>query len=126
LTEKYKIEVRPRNWLVPVALATLREESTHGYELMEGLAEFGFEEINPGTLYRALRQMEKEGLCKSEWETTNVGPARRVYSVTNEGEAYLESWVEGCKKYQQVIDTFSLAYARSGNPPHASECSEPS
>ena len=110
------IEVRPRNWLVPVALARLREESTHGYELMEGLAEFGFEEINTGTLYRTLRQMEKAGLCKSEWETSKGGPARRVYSVTNEGEAYLEDWVEGCKKYQQVMEAFSLAY-RSNKPP---------
>jgi hypothetical protein len=24
------INVRPRNWLVPVALVTLREESSHG------------------------------------------------------------------------------------------------
>jgi poly-beta-hydroxybutyrate-responsive repressor len=108
--------VRPRNWLVLVALATLREESTHSYELMEGLAEFGFEEINTGTLYRALRQMEKAGFCTSEWETSKDGPARRVYSVTNEGEAYHEDWVEGYKKYQQVMDAFSLAY-RSNKPP---------
>jgi PadR family transcriptional regulator, regulatory protein PadR len=53
---------------------TLREESTYGYVLMERLWEFGFEEINPGTLYKALRQMEKEGLCESEWETSNGGP----------------------------------------------------
>ena len=59
------IEVRPRNWLIPVALVVLREESSHGYELMERLEQFGFvEHLNPGTLYRTLRQMEQEGLCK--------------------------------------------------------------
>ena len=107
------INVRPRNWLVPVALVTLREENSHGYELMQRLAKFGFEEINPGTLYRALRQMEQKGLCKAEWESSNggSGPARRVYSITNEGEEYLNSWVQGCKKYQKVLDAFSLAYA---------------
>ena len=51
------IDVRPRNWLTPVALAVLREESSYGYELMERLAEFGFKAINPGTLYRTLRRM---------------------------------------------------------------------
>jgi PadR family transcriptional regulator len=107
--------VQPRSCLVPVALATLRDQRTHGYELMECLAEFGFEEINTGTLYRTLRQMEKAGFCKSEWETSKGGPARRVYSVTNEGEAYLEDWVEGYKKYQQVMEAFSLAY-RSNKP----------
>ena len=32
-----KIEVRPRDWLTPVALLILREESSYGYELMERL-----------------------------------------------------------------------------------------
>jgi len=107
------IETRPRNWLVPVALVTLRHESSHGYVLMERLAQFGFEKINPGTLYRALRQMEKDGLCKSEWERSNGGGslACRVYSVTNSGKAFLDSWAKECKKYQQVLDSFSLAYA---------------
>src|SRR4051794_14338960 len=102
------INIRPRNWLTPVALAMLREDSSYGYELMERLAEFGFEAINPGTLYRRLRQMENEGLCESEWETSQGGPACRVYSVTSAGDAYLDSWAEGCKKYQMVLDSFYL------------------
>ncbi|HEX2098396.1 MAG TPA: helix-turn-helix transcriptional regulator, partial [Rubrobacteraceae bacterium] len=59
--KKRGVEVRPRNWLVPVILLTLRELNSYGYELMERAAVFGFEAINPGTLYRTLRQMEKEG-----------------------------------------------------------------
>jgi hypothetical protein len=51
--------------------------------------EFGFEQISAGTLYRTLRQTEKEGLCKSEWETSESGPARRMYSITEAGEEYL-------------------------------------
>ena len=44
------IDVRPRNWLVSVALLTLREKSSHGYELMDRIAGLGFEQINAGTL----------------------------------------------------------------------------
>jgi DNA-binding PadR family transcriptional regulator len=33
---------------------------------MERLEEFEFEQVNPVPLYGTLRQMEKEGLCKSE------------------------------------------------------------
>ena len=108
----HDIDVRPKNWLVPVALLTLREKSSHVYELMDHIVGFGFEQINPGTLYRALRQMEKDGLCESEWETSNGGggAACRTYSVTDNGEAYLGSWAEGRKKYQRVLDTFYLAY----------------
>ncbi len=105
------IDVRPRNWLAPVALATLREQSCHGYELMERIAQFGFEQINPGTLYRTLRKMEVQGLCETAWEASHSGPACRVYSVTEAGEGYLESWAEGCKKYQLVLDSFFLAHS---------------
>jgi poly-beta-hydroxybutyrate-responsive repressor len=108
----HAIDVRPRNWLTPVALLTLSEKSSHGYELMERIAGFGFEAINPGTLYRALRQMENEGLCECEWEASNGGRAPcRMYSVTDAGKAYLDSWAEGAKKYQRVLDAFYLAYA---------------
>jgi len=106
------VEARPRNWLTPVTLVLLKEESSYGYEMMERLQEeFGFEPINPGSVYRPLRQMEKEGLCESEWElSSNGGPAHRMYSITEAGETYLDAWADACKQYQQVIDSFSRVY----------------
>ena len=108
-----EIKVRPRNWLTPVALLVLREESSYGYELMERLAlDLDFENINAGTIYRTLRQMEKEGLCESEWETSkDGGPARRLYYITEAGQAYLDAWVEAAKEYRRLIDVLSQAYA---------------
>jgi PadR family transcriptional regulator, regulatory protein PadR len=40
--ETNSIEVRPRNWLVPVILLTLREWNSYGYKLMEQARAFGF------------------------------------------------------------------------------------
>jgi poly-beta-hydroxybutyrate-responsive repressor len=111
-----KIEVRPRNWLVPVILLTLRESASYGYELMERTARFGFEAMNPGTLYRTLRNMEREGLCESEWETSEGGPARRVYSITDAGEAYLGFWAGALEQYRRNMDAFFGLYAK-GRPP---------
>src|SRR5215212_5947424 len=105
-----EVEARPRNWLVPVILLALREWNSYGYELMERAARFGFEAMNPGTLYRTLRQMEKDGLCESEWETSRGGPARRVYSITDAGEAYLGFWTESLEPFQQMKDVFFQAY----------------
>src|SRR5918998_3199266 len=113
IIEHKNVEVRPKNWVVPVALVLLREEGSHGYELMERLEQFGFEEVDAGTLYRTLRRMEKEGLCESEWETSESGPARRTYSVTDAGEEYLAAWAEGCKRYQNLMDCFYRAYESS-------------
>jgi PadR family transcriptional regulator, regulatory protein PadR len=122
LAKQQKVVVRPRNWLTPVALVILHEQSSYGYELMERLsAEFDFEQINAGTLYRTLRQMEKEGLCDSEWETSEKGGgrARRMYYITEAGEAYLDTWVEGYKGYRRLMDALSRAYA--SRTPRASE-----
>ena len=101
------IEVRPRNWLVPVILLTLREWNSYGYKLMEQAAAFGFGAMNPGTLYRTLRHMERDGLCESAWDTSNgSGPARRVYSITDAGNAYLDLWARSLEQYQLNMDAF--------------------
>jgi PadR family transcriptional regulator PadR len=115
--EEHAIEVRPRNWLVPVILVTLREWNSYGYELIERVTRFGFDAMNPGTLYRTLRNMEKEGLCRSEWDTSKGrGPARRVYSITDAGEAYLDYWARSLEQYQRNMDTFFHLYT-GGRPP---------
>ena len=122
MAAEQKIEARPRKWLTPVVLVLLKEESSYGYELMERIEEeFGFEKINPGSVYRALRQMENEGLCRSVWEVRPEGgdPPRRMYAITDAGEAYLKAWAEVCEKYHQVMDRFAQVYKR--RPPRSSE-----
>jgi PadR family transcriptional regulator len=110
-----EIEAWPRNWLVPVILLTLRECTSYGYKLMQQAAAFGFGAMNPGTLYRTLRHMEKDGLCESEWDTTNGGgPARRVYSITDAGETYLDFWAKSLEQYQRNMNAFFQLY--TGTP----------
>lgn len=101
---------RPRNWLVAVTLLVLREQGAYGYALMERMGAFGLGEINPGTLYRTLRQMEKEGLCESGWETSEGGPARRVYSITDAGSSYLDLWTESLGRCERMMDAFFSIY----------------
>ena len=109
------IQARPKNWLVPATLIILRECTSYGYELLERLVELGFETMNPGTLYRTLRKMEQDGLCSSEWQTASEGPARRMYSITDAGVAYLDLWVNALEQYQHTIDAFFQAYRSSSS-----------
>ena len=106
------IQARPKTWLVPVVMVILRECTTHGYELMDRTLQLGFEAINPGTLYRTLRKLEEDGLCNSQWETAFSGPARRMYSITAAGEAYLDLWVKSLEQYRQNMDAFFDAYKK--------------
>jgi poly-beta-hydroxybutyrate-responsive repressor len=112
-------EARPRNWLVPVILLSLRDWNSYGYELMERASTFGFEAMNPGTLYRTLRQMEKDGVVESTWETSKGGPARRMYSITDSGRSYLDFWANSLQQYQRTMDTFFRMY--TGRPMSSEE-----
>ena len=99
-----------------MVLVLLEDENSYGFELMERIEEeFGFEQISPGSVYRALRQMEKEGLCSSVWDIrTEEGgpPPRRMYAITDAGEAYLKAWAAACEKYHRVMDQFAQVYGR--------------
>jgi PadR family transcriptional regulator PadR len=123
LTAQQKLQARPRKWLTPVALVLLKEESSYGYELMGRIEEeFGFEEINPGSVYRALRRMENdEGLCSSQWDVRaeEGSSPRRMYAITDAGEAYLEAWAAACEKYHRLMDQFARVYGR--RTPRSSE-----
>ncbi len=77
--------------------------------------------MNPGMLYRALRQMEKEGIVESAWEreTSRGGPVRRMYSITGAGEVHLGFWVKSLEQYQRTTNDFFRIFA--GKPRHTDE-----
>jgi DNA-binding PadR family transcriptional regulator len=85
----------------------------HGYNLLNGLDEFGF---NPGAkdpslVYRALREMEDLGLVTSTWDPdSSLGPQRRVYQITPRGEEHLSGWVNDLRHTRQEIDSLIHAY----------------
>jgi len=97
-----------------VILLSLREWNSYGYKLMEHAAAFGYEAMNSGTFYWTLRNMEKDGLCESEWDTSSGGgPARRVYSITDAGEACLNFGAKSLEQYRRNMDTFFRLYTGS-------------
>ena len=105
-------EVRPKNLLVPVLLMSLHQWSSYGYELMQRTANFWETAVNSGTLYRTLRQMENNGDIKSTWDTTKPGAARRMYSITEAGEAYLDLWIKLLQQQQRNTEAFLKLYQR--------------
>jgi PadR family transcriptional regulator, regulatory protein PadR len=109
-TFKAPTDAWSKNWVVPVVLLLLRQWNSYGYELMEKMTTFGLAMMNPGTFYRILRQMEKDGMINSTWDTSKTGPARRVYSITEVGESYLKFWAESLNQYQKMMNSFFQLY----------------
>lgn len=98
-----------RGMTQPRLLLSLAKQKSHGYELMELLGQEG-EAPDPGSLYRTLRSLEEDGLVCSAWDTSNTGPARRVYELTDLGVDYLHTWVIDIRKTRQGLDDFLAEY----------------
>jgi poly-beta-hydroxybutyrate-responsive repressor len=108
-------QAQPRMWLQPFLLLALQQWQSHGYALIRRMSMFGFEALDRGSVYRTLRQLEKDGLVSSDWDTSKDGPARRLYSLTDAGGAYLTAWAGALRGYQTMLDQFFSVY-----PPAAS------
>jgi len=99
-------------FMEPCLLLLLHRGSSHGYSLQDELKEFGFAEapVDPSMVYRALREMEAQGLVASAWDTEGSGPPRRVYQLTRQGNQYLAQWVADLQETDRVLHSFFAAY----------------
>jgi PadR family transcriptional regulator PadR len=103
---------RIHRFLEPCLLLLLHCHQAHGYELLDGLKPFGFDQ-NPAdlsTVYRILRDLEDRGFAISQWDTSNAGPARRQYSITDDGDRYLAWWVKDLRETDRVLHSFLDRY----------------
>jgi DNA-binding PadR family transcriptional regulator len=93
-------------------LMLLHREPGYGYSLMDGLKEFGFqtEEMDISILYRALRELEAAGLVVSSWGEDSLGPQRRVYTITPQGESALANWMQALRQRRKEIEALEAAY----------------
>lgn len=102
---------QPKNFARPCLLLLLSEAPAHGYELIERMRPFGFEVNDPASVYKTLRQMERDGIVTSEWELPKRGPARRVYALTSDGRDLLDAWAHTLERNRVVLDSFLSRFA---------------
>ena len=100
----------PRDILAPFVLLAVSLQRAHGYVIEDYLRALGLFGITMSTLYRTLRQMEKDGFLESTWEPGPTGPARRVYTITDAGHVWLDSSAAMLNAYRETIDRFFGLY----------------
>jgi len=98
--------------MYPGIMLLIAEEPSHGYTLMDKLAEMGLvkEKTDLSIVYRILRQLEEDGLAVSEHIDEGRGPARKVYRLTDEGREALSSWTDHMDDLGRLIDEFRKRY----------------
>ncbi|EFS04020.1 PadR family transcriptional regulator [Listeria seeligeri] len=70
-------------------LERISRGETYGYEITKYLNDLGFDEIVEGTVYTILLRIEKKGLVEVEKKKSDLGPARKFYTLSESGKEEL-------------------------------------
>jgi DNA-binding PadR family transcriptional regulator len=95
----------PLRGLLHIAiLSIVKSKPTHGGEIQQTLKDKFDIDVPKPLVYGLLRIMEHHGLLISNWEIKESGPARRVYTITDEGLDYLTMTLDRLKKAKNIIE----------------------
>ena len=94
-----------RGHLDALILAVLEQQTLHGYAIIEALQAYsgGALDLPTGTVYPALRRLERAGYVASEWSTVG-GRKRRTYQLTQSGRRTLAAERTEWRSFAEVIE----------------------
>lgn len=73
-------------------LEVIYRQPTYGYDITQQLRKIGFTDVVEGTVYTILVRLEKNNFVSIEKKPSEVGPSRKFYSLTEEGQKELETF----------------------------------
>ncbi|MGH9128214.1 MAG: PadR family transcriptional regulator [Acidimicrobiales bacterium] len=102
----------PRHFLYPAILLMLAEEPRHGYRLVDALLSLGYGPVSRPSIYRALGELQHDGLMHSWTTDSTAGSPRQVYELTDKGTSTLESWMGVILVERDCLDRILARYAK--------------
>jgi DNA-binding PadR family transcriptional regulator len=90
----------------PAMLAILSKGPLHGYELTRQIGEIPyFLDTAPDIsgVYRMLKTLEKRGMVTSDWDMSQQGRPKRLFTITEVGRQCLQNWVATLQNYHKAI-----------------------
>jgi PadR family transcriptional regulator PadR len=85
-------------------LKIISNKKTYGYEISEKLKEFGFIDLASGTLYPLLIRLEKKKYITSELVNSPLGPKRKYYILTDNGEIFLKNYTNQWNDISNIVN----------------------
>jgi PadR family transcriptional regulator PadR len=96
----------PQGSLELLILKSLALEPQHGWAISERIQQISKKvlQIQQGSLYPALHRLERRGLIKSEWATTDKNRQAKYYALTRAGRKKLAADTEAWRKLTSAVD----------------------
>ena len=101
----------PQGTLDLLILRTVSLGPQHGWAISERVQQLSSEalRIQQGSLYPALHRLERRGLIKAKWGTTENNRRAKYYELSKKGRAQLEvereAWAKLTAAVAQVLGT---------------------
>ena len=96
----------PQGTLDLLILKTLALEPQHGWGISERIQQISSDvlQIQQGSLYPALHRLERRGLIKAKWATSENNRQAKYYELTRRGRRQLEIESEAWRKLTGAVD----------------------
>jgi PadR family transcriptional regulator PadR len=96
----------PQGTLDLLILKTLALEPQHGWAISERIQQVSKEalQIQQGSLYPALHRLERRGLIKAEWATTDNNRHAKYYRLTRAGRKKLTADTQAWRRLTGAVD----------------------
>jgi DNA-binding PadR family transcriptional regulator len=88
-------------------LGLLMERPRHGYEIKRALAQLGFWTVSFGSLYPALRRLEKRGAIEASEGTGR----RKAYDITDDGRELFDALLTADPDASETDRAFQIRLA---------------
>ncbi|WP_042142393.1 PadR family transcriptional regulator [Paucisalibacillus sp. EB02] len=85
-------------------LSVINRQSTYGYELSLRLQEYGLSDVSEGSIYPILLRLQKENLIEGTMQKSELGPKRKYYHLTEDGENALREFMEQWENIKLPVD----------------------
>ena len=94
-----------------LVLKALSLAPLHGWGISQRIQQLSRDafRIGQGSLYPALYRLEKKGLVKGEWNTTENNREAKYYRLTSAGERALAAELADWKKFASAMDIVLVA-----------------
>jgi PadR family transcriptional regulator PadR len=89
-----------------LVLKSLQLEPMHGWGITERIEQWSEEvlQLGQGTLYPALYRLERQGLIRSEWKTTDNNRRARYYTLTRAGRKQFTEELAQWRRISRAIN----------------------
>jgi transcriptional regulator len=86
-------------------LKTLAAKPMHGYAIAKFVVDRsrGDLAVDGAALYQGLHRLERKGLVRSHWGTSETNRRVRIYGLTPAGRTQLAEEAEGWKRYAAAV-----------------------